>query len=258
MKSSSPTRREHPSSEEGYVLIAVLFMVAILIITMSIAAPKVAKEIQRDREIETMQRGKQYIRGIQMYYRKFNSYPPSVDAMISTNNLRFLRRKYADPTTGKEDWKPIHPGENKAPTAIGFFGQSLTGAGASAGNNISGAATAGSTFMSSSSSTSGSSSTAGTASSSDSAFSATGGTDPTSISSTGSSAVGQTYGGAGIIGFSPNSSRQSIMVYKKMGHYNEWEFVYDPLADQMRIPTAPVGGQQPGAPGFPTSSPVSK
>ena len=45
--------------------------------------------------------------------------------------------------------------------------------------------------------------------------------------------TGQTFGGAGIIGFSPNSPKQSILVYKKKNHYNEWEFVYDPLAEQM-------------------------
>jgi hypothetical protein len=37
----------------------------------------------------------------------------------------------------------------------------------------------------------------------------------------------------GIIGFSPNSPKQSIMVYKTKNHYNEWEFVYDPIVEQM-------------------------
>jgi hypothetical protein len=31
------------------------------------------------------------------------------------------------------------------------------------------------------------------------------------------------------------SSRQSILIYKKKNHYNEWEFVYDPLSDQKVI-----------------------
>jgi len=35
-----------------------------------------------------------------------------------------------------------------------------------------------------------------------------------------------------VIGFSPASSRESILVYKKKNHYNEWEFTYDPLQDQ--------------------------
>jgi hypothetical protein len=58
------------------------------------------------------------------------------------------------------------------------------------------------------------------------------------------------------MGFTPNSPNQSILVYKKKNHYNEWEFFYDPLADRMMgMPTnpvtAPIGGQQGGSPGAP-------
>ncbi len=31
------------------------------------------------------------------------------------------------------------------------------------------------------------------------------------------------------------SPKQSILIYKKKNHYNEWEFVYDPLSDQKMI-----------------------
>ena len=110
------------------MLVAVIFLVALLTISLSIALPRISKEIQRDREMETMHRGKQYIRGIRMYYKKFGAYPPNVDALVKgTNNIRFLRKKYADPTTGKEDWKPVHYGQNKAPTAMGFFGRASGG-----------------------------------------------------------------------------------------------------------------------------------
>ena len=46
------------------------------------------------------------------------------------------------------------------------------------------------------------------------------------------------------------SPKQSILVYKKKNHYNEWEFVYDPVADQMTIQGGNTGalGQQ-GSPG---------
>ncbi len=123
----TPIRRPHPS-EEGYILIAVIFLLALLIISLAIAAPNIKKEIQRDRDIETMHRGKQYMRAIRLYYKKFGGYPPNVDALIKpTNNVRFLRKKYIDPTTGKDEWKPIRYGQNKAPTAMGFFGQPMAG-----------------------------------------------------------------------------------------------------------------------------------
>src|ERR1700749_1601695 len=121
------------------MLAVVIFMLAILILSLAVAIPRVREDIQRDREEETMQRGKQYIRAIQLYYKKFQAYPPNVDALVKTNDIRFLRNKYIDPTTCKEEWKPILFGQNKTPQAMGFFGQplataSLAGIGPGGGN----------------------------------------------------------------------------------------------------------------------------
>ena len=102
MPRPSQCRRNKPS-EDGYMLVAVIFMMAILVLSLAVAVPKVKASIQRDREEETMQRGKQYIRAIQLYYKKFHAYPPSVDALVKTNEIRFLRKKYVDPTTGKDE-----------------------------------------------------------------------------------------------------------------------------------------------------------
>ena len=274
-----PIRRSSrpAESEEGFVLISVIFLVALLTIALAIALPKVTKQIQRDRELETMHRGKQYIRGIRMYYKKFGSYPPNMDALVKpTNNIRFMRKNYADPITGKVDWKPIGVGMNKAPTAMGFFGQPLGGVGGCAPNPLA---------TSASSVTSSSSSFAGATTSPTDPNSNCGGaglnTNTTTQSNTGTTDTpdpnapnsttdpnattsafgqpGQTFGGMGFMGVSPNSPKQSILVYKKMNHYNGWEFVYDPRADQMMQPGgAPVNVPlQPGAPGvgLPTPPP---
>jgi type II secretory pathway pseudopilin PulG len=249
MLKPTPIRRRCRPSEEGYILIAVMFMLAILIISMSVAAPLIKKSIQRDRDVETMQRGKQYIRAIKLYYRKFGAYPPNIDALVKTNDIRFLRKKYIDPTTGKDEWKPIHFGQNKTPTAMGFFGQPLTGStmagtgptGGGTGLNGTSATSTGLSGASSTGSISNSTDTTGTTSTSGAAASSTGGVDangnPTSSSSTTSSTglTGQSFGGGGIIGFSPGSPKQSILVYKKKNHYNEWEFTYDPLQEQLTM-----------------------
>jgi len=249
-------------SEEGYVLIAVIFILFILILTLTLAAPKVAKEIQRDRELETMQRGKQYIRAIRMYHKKFNAYPPTIDALVKTNEIRFLRKKYVDPTTGKDEWKAIHFGQNKTPTAMGFFGQPLTGStlagmGPSGGNGVAGVSNAGSAFMGAGATdaagVSGTNSTSvvsdtGTTGSSDTG--AAGGTSSTF--STG----GQTFGGLGIIGFSPNSPKASILTYKKKNHYNEWEFVYDPIMEQRMMTGVSGAGPASGFSPAPTQQPA--
>jgi type II secretory pathway pseudopilin PulG len=256
MMNCTPIRRRPKPSEEGYILVAVIFMLAILMISMMVAAPAIKKDIQRDRELETMQRGKQYARAIKMYYKKFNAYPPNVDALVKTSNIRFLRKKYIDPTTGKDEWKPVRLGQNKTPTAMGFFGQPMAGStmagiGSSGGNGVTGATTLGSSSSifgsssSSSSSATGTTSSSGTTADSGSTSSTDATSSSTSSSATGlSGQTGQTFGGVGIIGFSPNSPKQSILVYKKKNHYNEWEFVYDPLADQTVISSGSGAGGQ--------------
>ena len=93
-------------------------MLALLILSLALPCPVSARQIQRDREIETMHRGKQYVRAVKLYYKKFGDYPPNVDALVKTNEIRFLRKKYIDPITGKDDWKPIRFGQNKPPTAM--------------------------------------------------------------------------------------------------------------------------------------------
>lgn len=235
-------------------MISVVFLVAMMTLVLSIAMPTVIAEIQHDRELETMQRGKQYIRGVKMFYRQFRSYPPNADAMIKgTTGIRFMRKKYADPTTGMEDWKPVYLGQNKAPLAMGFFGVPLGGPGAA--GNVPGAST--NSFQTASSLATQSTGTDPNAPTDPSNPNAS--TSGTAGNTSAFSQAGQTYGGTGIIGFSPNSPKPSIMVYKTKIHYNEWEFVYYPLADQMMPPGAnPVGTVplQPGAPGYsPPSTP---
>jgi type II secretory pathway pseudopilin PulG len=303
MISPFPIRRCGRPSEAGYVMISVMFLLALLVIALAVAAPRVKSEIQRDREVETMHRGKQYIRAIQLYYRKFHAYPPTIDALVKTQEIRFLRKKYIDPTTGKEEWTPVHFGQNKTPTAMGFFGQPLAGAsiggiGPSGGNGLNGtsgfngqagsnspfgsnsngsssifgnnSSSFGSNSSSFGSNSFGSSSFGSNGNGSSGIFSSSDGSNPGSPSGAGSgvgangagsssssdpnggsgsgpgNGFSGTFGGAGIIGVSPGSPKQSILVYKKKNHYNEWEFTYDPAMEPMTMGTGGAGlGAQP-------------
>ena len=241
------------------MLLAVIFLLFLLALSLMIAAPRMARQIQRDHEVETMHRGKQYIRAIQLYYHKFHAYPPSVDALVNTNAIRFLRKRYLDPITGKDDWKPVMFGQNKAPTAMGFFGQPLAGSTISgigpsgggsgvpglpgsspltggalgsifnAGSTATGTSSSGGTDTSGSTGVSGSTGATGTGSVGAAGGGATGTTGTTSAFGATS---GKTFGGAGIIGVSPNSPKTSILIYKTKSKYNEWEFVYDPITEQ--------------------------
>jgi len=225
-------------SEEGYILAAVIIMLAVLMIFLAVAAPKVRKDIQRDQELEAMQRGKQYIRAVQLYYRKFRHYPPNVDALEDTNMQRFLRKRYLDPLTGKDDWTPVLLGANKAPLTMGYFGQPLTmGAAVLTGSST---ATPGGNNIVGASPLPGSS-----------GFTSAFGSSGNGLAASPGMPIGS---GAGIMGFSPGVDKDSILIYKTKSHYTEWEFVYDPATDRgggvffQPVPTGPPTNT--GAPGF--------
>ena len=112
--------------DEGFLLVGAIVLVFLVLLALTVAAPRVAREMQREKEIESQHRANQYVRAIRMYYKKFNHYPSSVEQLENTNHQRFLREKYLDPLTGKDDWRLIHVGENKTKVK-GFFGQDLPG-----------------------------------------------------------------------------------------------------------------------------------
>lgn len=258
------------------MLLAVLFLVALVLIMLAVAAPKMARSIQREKEIELVHRGEQYKRAIKLYYKKFGSYPTSIDQLVQTNNIRFLRKRYTDPITGKDDWRIIHLGQAKVPP-MGLFGQPLTGLPGQTGvgttiGGASGGATNGSAFGSPSGSSafgatpgssafgspSGSSAFGSTpvdTSNSDSSDngqlqlqnvpegtagslvtidSQPGSSTPGGANGTGSSAFGATLGGGPIVGVGIPSEKASLIEYKKQKHYNQWEFVYNPIEDQLQ------------------------
>jgi len=112
--------------EQGYMLVGLIVAIFLILLALGVAAPKVARDLRREREVEAEHRANQYVRAIQLYYKKFQHYPGSLDQLEKTNNIRFLRQRYVDPMTGKADWRLIKVGENKT-TVKGFFGQPLTG-----------------------------------------------------------------------------------------------------------------------------------
>ncbi len=56
------SRQPRTNSEAGYILLAVLFLVALILLSLAVAAPRIAKSIQRDKELELIHRGEQYNR----------------------------------------------------------------------------------------------------------------------------------------------------------------------------------------------------
>ena len=94
--------------ESGFAMLLVFLMAASIAIMLYMQLPRAAFEAQRAKEEMLQERGEQYIRAIQLYVAKWRSYPPSMDSLEKTNGVRYLRRRYKDPLTGKDEWRLIH------------------------------------------------------------------------------------------------------------------------------------------------------
>lgn len=102
------SRKASSHGESGFALLFVFFMAAAIAISFYIQLPVAVFENQRIREQALLDRGQQYQRGIQLYFRKFKRYPAELKALENTNNIRFIRRLYKDPLTGSDEWRLIH------------------------------------------------------------------------------------------------------------------------------------------------------
>ena len=87
--------------DAGFSLTALIFFATAISILLSAAYPAYQMQAKREQEEELIFRGEEYTRAIQKYQRKFGIYPPSIDALVQSNGLRFLRRLYKDPITEK-------------------------------------------------------------------------------------------------------------------------------------------------------------
>jgi hypothetical protein len=65
-------------------------------------------QAQRQKEQLLIDRGEQYKRAIQLYFAKTKRYPAEIKDLESFQNTRFLRHRYIDPMTGKDEWRLIH------------------------------------------------------------------------------------------------------------------------------------------------------
>ncbi len=233
--SGSEFKRKRPErvNQRGYVLPALMVFVTILLVALTSAEISWQKRMQREREEELIFRGKQYMRAVMLFQRKTGFYPTSIEALLNTNNWRFLRKRWKDPITNSEDWRWIRLGPN-APLnssmsggTAGFKGASFSG---------SGGQRQGSTFGTQT----GLGSSGFNRTGSESGLSASGGFG--GVSGT-SSAGGSGMIMSPIIGVASKSEKDSIKTLNGQTKYNRWEFIYLP---GMNI-TWSVG---PGSPGL--------
>jgi len=242
--------------ERGFALLVVVFLVTLLLLSVMVVAPNILTEGRREKEKEMIWRGKQYTRGVKLYYRKMGRFPTSLDDLTKPKlgSLRFMRQAYKDPMNNEDgSWRFIYvgpagqligslkPRQNLlfpqagavgsppsagplGPGQPGVFGQAggIGQPNAGAPPGLGGTPPAGSTSGTNPPGT-------------------TGTPVSTDQSDTGSQAIPSgdtpTIVGGNIIGVGSKIDKSSIIIYDKAKNYRLFEFVWDPSKDTF------VGGQ---------------
>jgi type II secretory pathway pseudopilin PulG len=282
------------AGEKGYLLLALMLLITLMMIMLAIEAPRIAQQIKREKEDELIFRGKEYATAIKRFYHKNGTYPLSLEQLEDTNHVRFLRKRYKDPMTTDGEWKLIHVGEAQlnlptqtggAPGQTGTLGTSPLGAtatpsptpgglgggvnmgpgsaGLGGGLGQGGAGLGGGLGQGNAGLTSGGLGQGGTA--------LGGGASPGTVAQPGPSGQmgtlgtqnigtgpsGSRVGGGPIMGVASTSKKTSIKEFNGNNEYDEWLFVYDPRGEQSGRPVfiaAPRTGSVP-PPGAPGQAP---
>jgi hypothetical protein len=257
--------------EAGYALLLVIFFLALLVLATVAVAPNILTKGKREKEAEMVWRGRQYARGVRMYYMKFQKFPTSMDDLTKPKNgIRFMRQAYKDPMNGTDgSWRLIYVGPSgqligslkSRSIALGGIGGANASAaqgigGSSFGNNsLSGSSfgTGGggnSSFGNSSFGNSSFGNSSATTTSQNTASSSTTGTqnpttgdssDPNNPDSQDAMGTPRDLGtmdassviGGNIIGVGSKVNQKSVMWYEKAKNYRQFEFIWDPSKDMM-------------------------
>src|SRR5580704_10934814 len=105
---STQRKSDRKQGERGFAMLIVFLLAAAIALMLYQQMPRVAFESEREKEELLQSRGKQYVRAVTLYYKAFQKYPTKIEDLENTNNRRFLRHRYVDPMTGKDEWRLIH------------------------------------------------------------------------------------------------------------------------------------------------------
>lgn len=114
---------------QGYALVVLLVLLAVLAWGASVTGPLWSEAARRDKEDELLKVGAMYAAAIEQYYRaspgSTKAYPDRLEDLLLDHRFvgtkRYMRRLYADPLTGKLDWGELRNGQNQL---VGVFSRS--------------------------------------------------------------------------------------------------------------------------------------
>lgn len=249
------SRRPNPLHQDsGYALLLVMFFTTLMLIGIMVAAPAWRTEIRREKELEMIWRGKQYVHAVKLYYRRTGRFPTSIEDLSKPKlgSIRFLRKAYKDPMN-KEDgsWRLIYVGPagqligTKKLRTVRLPG-SLThvpGPEAKAGGTPS---TSGTVFSTNMPSSLGSSPASGLGQATDSKNPEDKDKDKDKDTmSDSSSGATPTIIGGNIIGVGSKVEHPSVITYEDATNYRLFEFIWDPSKDTVGAGGTAIQGVSP-------------
>ena len=81
-----------------------------LLAGLALSLPRMAMQSQRLKDERLIERGEQYRRAIELYFREHKKYPEDLDDLEETDGVRYLRRRHDDPMGETGEWRLIHMG----------------------------------------------------------------------------------------------------------------------------------------------------
>ena len=94
--------------QKGYTYLVVLFAVAIMGATLALTGTVWHTELRREKEAELLYVGGEFRRAIKLYFQAGGQYPKKLEDLLKDPRqpatVRYLRKIYLDPITGKNDW----------------------------------------------------------------------------------------------------------------------------------------------------------
>jgi hypothetical protein len=264
-------KRSSLHGEQGYGLLLIMLFLAMVVLATMAIGPTIITDNQREKEQELIWRGKQYARGVKLYYRKTQRFPTSLEDLTKPKTgIRFMRQAYKDPMNSVDgSWRLIYVGPNGQ--LIGSLKNRPLGGGsqtASAFGSSGSTSAFGSQSIFGKTSAFGSSAPAGATQTSNT----TNATNPTGSDSSGNPGTpveelasslsnSPTIIGGNIIGVGSKINKKSFKWYEKAKNYREFEFIWDPSKE---ILGGTIGGASQGigtpignAPGTTPNSPFS-
>jgi hypothetical protein len=274
----------------------VVFLTTLVLVSAMAISPSVLTNGKREKEEEMIWRGKQYVRGVKLYYRKMGRFPTSLDDLTKpqVGSLRFMRQAYKDPMNKQDGtWRLIYVGpagqlvgslkpqqNNLQLPGVQGMGTPAAALGSGFGTQqgVGGtSAAAGATQVSQQpGGAPGTTTTTGAASTTDQANGTANGQNDPMANPPADSGFSSSIIGGNIIGVGSKVNEHSLRVYEKAKNYRLFEFIWDPTKDAMAggqpgmqtgtglgtpigQPLAnPAGGQlNPTSPTAPTTNPQS-